>query len=356
MLKLADVFAHDGLGSLDAFATRSRALAPSGLGHVLAPGDYGRLSWLVGALDEALPIPAQATAFRGDFFSRLPGHNRSFYFHTNPAPSGLTGVLVFKGCEAASQNVAAFLARLAAMPSPVPGVSLASYFPMIEGKPPLAVTLDEAQHEFDVAAHIRDQVPEARPLRLPSPLSVRVYPDAIRSRYLDAVRQTCGVSTADLVAGQCEVGLGAYTYAYPAAPVRVANLPRRPSRAATPTAFREAILSSATCRSWIVTVAHILAAGVVPVPAGAIRAGVCLDDNNAVLDGGFVDLADTVITVTPDRHALPRASAMLARTIQQHLDLAPCPDHALPRYAQVVESMCRDAASSRADLYMQADG
>jgi len=83
-------------------------------------------------------------------------------------------------------------------------------------------------------------------------------------------------------------GLGCYVYFYPAIPFRVRDLPGagfHARRAAVARMDPERIV-----RRWIGAVARILHLGYLPATMASLGTGNCLREQNAVIDGGFVDV------------------------------------------------------------------
>jgi hypothetical protein len=77
-------------------------------------------------------------------------------------------------------------------------------------------------------------------------------------------------------------GLGAYVYWYPSLPLRAEDFS---------TSRKLAISIS---ESWINLAARLLRAGFLPTTAHSLGRGSCCEPQNAVVDGGFVDLSSVV--------------------------------------------------------------
>lgn len=126
-------------------------------------------------------------------------------------------------------------------------------------------------------------------------------------------------------------GLGAVVYYYPTVPIRVAHLDNELGDGA-PASFRARLDSlqrgeinpSPTIEKWIDQVARMLATGFLPGSIDSIGVGHCLEAQNAVIDGGFVDLGSMVpMTEVIDdnrfHECLMAACCDLAKTIRTFL-------------------------------------
>jgi hypothetical protein len=289
------------------------------------------------ALREALPCASSIRPFRieaPEAFVRPYRHLRAFYRQV-PA-----GVIAFKGTEPYAADRDAHLAMLAEfrVDYPARGKSLfsaAEHFPLVEQKVPLALALDEALEDVRSAAMLqRAHLARHRELaRLPTPLLALAWPAAACAAHLAALEPLLSRRAFRIVDTFTQHGLAAVVYFYPGVPIRVAHLPvELAGEPARPWLERLAQRTdpALTVDRWIDLVARMLALGYLPGRTEHIGIGHCLEMQNAVIDGGFVDVGSVVAMseVRGERafqEMLLAAFADLARTIR-HFILGPVAD------------------------------
>jgi hypothetical protein len=309
-----------------------------------APELRGALAALVPDLDrtlaalrEALPCASTVRPFRieaPDAYVRPYRHLRAFYRQL-PA-----GVLAFKGTEPYAADRDAHLHTLAEfrVDYPARGKSLfsaAEHFALVEQKVPLALALDEALEDVRSAAMLQRAhlARHGELARLPTPLLALAWPAPARAAHLAALQPLLSGRALRIVDAFTQGGLGAVVYFYPALPIRVAHLPvELAAQPARPWLERLAQRTdpAVTVDRWIDLVARLLALGYLPGRTEHIGIGHCLELQNAVIDGGFVDVGSVVAMseVRSERafqEMLLAAIADLARTIR-HFILGPVAD------------------------------
>lgn len=299
------------------------------------------LSARLAALRRELPCAHSINPFHSGEFQRPYRHLRAFYQNIGAGAA----VLAHKGTEIYANDRDEHLTVLAEfrIDYPVRGKSLftaVEHFALVEQKIPLAVSAVEAVEDAKAAcllqqAHLHRFGNLAA---IPTPLLVIRWPTSARNDHLQALRGLLSERAMRVVEAMTTDGLAAIIYHYPSLPLRVAHLPVELKKLgngiwlqglATLTATY-ALTPEQVVERWIDLVARILALGFLPGRTEHIGIGHCLEMQNAVIDGGFVDLGSIVpmTDVKSDSafmEMLMAAFADLGKTIR-HFILGPVPD------------------------------
>jgi len=291
----------------------------------------GQLRTLIPCADSISPFDA---VFDGREFVRPYRHMRAFYERS------AGGVMAYKGTEPFAADLTAHLAALSQFRVDYPGrgkslFSAAEHFALVEQKVALALSLDEALEDARTACLLQSAHLErfGELARIPTPLLVAAWPDETLASHLAALRPLVSERAARIVETFTRNGLAAIVYFYPEVPIRVAHLSSELAPASDgPWLARLAARTNPaqTVDRWIDLVARMLALGFLPGRIEHIGIGHCLEMQNAVIDGGFVDVGSVVRMeqVASDRlfqETLLAAVADLAKTIR-HFILGPVAD------------------------------
>ncbi len=262
--------------------------------------------WVAPALDEflgRLPIAHCLPSGEGAFF-RLPRHARCFHY----SPSGgmaAREVLAIKGTEPLAPDFDGFLYVLEHLGTPdlsgSPQRRLGEHFALVEHKVPGALTLREAEDEANAAAEIQKRHLRAYGslARLPCPLFVAKLPERAGEELTEKLRRALSSRAVAQIEPSIREGLAVYVYYYPSPPLRVSHLSAalpRGSFQARLTALEARVAPEAVIEEWVRQFVRILYLGFLPAALGSRGTGACCDPNNAVVDGGFVDL-DSLIPI-----------------------------------------------------------
>jgi hypothetical protein len=279
------------------------------------------------SLRAGVPVLRDVGAVDHAPYTRPPGHRRSFYIRL------ARGVLAVKGSEPLAMNFAGFLDELAGMRvhiecrlgSPAVDRTIAraelggvEKFPILEGKVPGCVTLREAIADAQAAFAVQRAyvARHGEPARLPMPLFVGRWPEAVTRKVLAELRPRLRGRAWDVVEQSAQAGLGVYAYHYPTVPLRLAHI-------AAPDAQRGAEVRARLQRlgapraifdGWLGLTARLLALGFVPKDPATLVTGDCLQVQNAVLDGGFADVESLIASSLLDDRALRDA---VRRTVHE---------------------------------------
>ena len=293
------------------------------------PRESGWMFEALALLEDGLPVPPAFGPFRVGSFYRMPQHRRSCCLSRIRPGGEVTGpVVVLKGLEVLSPNIGQFLQQLAVDRSASPNLALLDHFAVVERKAPAAFALQEATQEAAIAQHIHRQFRlPLEELRLPLPLLVYRVGQAQAERYLAAVRPLTADYTFHIIEEICSGGLAVYAYLYPEVPVRHFNLDSKgvaASMAAHLGYLRGFCDPDVVIGRWCGNVAKLLSIGVLPATPLARFTGSCVDVNNAVMDGGLVDM-DSCVQIhngLPDRfvyESIESSIGILSGTILQYL-------------------------------------
>ncbi|MBC3907365.1 hypothetical protein H8L47_07300 [Undibacterium sp. NL8W] len=291
------------------------------------------------ALRLNLPCAHGINPFQSGEYQRPYRHLRAFYQDAG------AGVLAHKGTEVYAHDRDQHLAVLSQfrIDYPVRGKSLfsaAEHFALVEQKIPLAISAFEAVEDAKAACMLQ----QAHLKRfgnlacIPTPLLVLAWPLSTRDSHLAALRSLLSERAMRIVETSSADGLAAIIYHYPSLPLRVAHLPVELKKLGNaPWLQRLASLTAGygltpeqVVNRWIDLVARMLALGFLPGRTEHIGIGHCLEMQNAVIDGGFVDLGSIIPMAEVKTDAafmemLMAAFADLSKTVR-HFMLGPVAD------------------------------
>jgi hypothetical protein len=280
--------------------------APSVLAR-LAAEDPGILR-LLERLRSGLPVQQRfAWSFDSGRYCRPPGHNRAFYMDLNNARTGdARGVLAFKGTEVMATNFRELLDGLDDRFDLATQLPMLEWFPLGEQKVPGALLLDEALDEAAAAATFQTAYLAAHGelARVPVPLLVFGWDREVARAVQAGLESHLSRRAARATKMFARSGLGAYVYHYPTLPIRVRQLARylidkrdvsevAPLRRSYPQrrARIEAITRpSDVVNRWLELFTDMLVLGFFPVTLSHQPVGQSVREQNAVIDGGFVDV------------------------------------------------------------------
>jgi hypothetical protein len=224
-------------------------------------------------------------------------HLRAFYERLEAG-----GVIAIKGTEILNSKV---LDKLYALKNvqvdyPSRGRSLFSvieHFPIVEQKIPMAVTLSECKEDVSAAmklqsAHVSffDAFAHA-----PIPLAIIKWSEKVTNQFINELLPMLSPRAADIVKMVAKDGLATMLYYYPNVPYRVAHV--NVEFNLNQISYQERLVKlnklfkpSNMVDKWIDNTARMLVLKLMPSSIESIGVGHCLEAQNAVLDGGFVDL------------------------------------------------------------------
>lgn len=275
--------------------------------------------WLGPAVDELAGgtlVPPTCRSFGGSGpFYRLPKHRRSFYYSPKPRygalhdPAATDGAISIKGAEPLCEDFDALLSALKERLTP-PVMSMymtqrrhAEYISVIENKAPGVLYLDEALEEAILAGELQTKhlAAYATLARLPVPLFVHSLPDDCKRRAIERVARCVSERGFERIRRRLEDGIASYAYYYPALPLRSDALHALLSLPPTPHAHLTALLAKADVDAllgqWTELFVRLLYLGYLPCSLGSFQSGMMLQEQNVVVDGGFLDV-DSVIPIS----------------------------------------------------------
>lgn len=283
---------------------RAETIAPELLG-ALSRKSPRPLTRLAVELGERLPLPPTVEPFEAGQFVRLPRHQRCFYLLAEPRPVGTqrprraaAAVLAIKGAEPWIPEFDRWVEELRFTYLDLTHTNqrrLAEHFALVEHKLPGALSRDEAEREFWAAVTVqRAHLARYGELgQFPVPLYVLAAPPAVATQVRSALSTHLSAKAFERIQPLLDRGLAVYVYAYPNLPWRVAHYADR----LRGTRFSERLAAmehhlrpEVVVQGWIQQLVRLMSLGFVPAAPWARGAGVCCDPNNAVIDGGFVDL------------------------------------------------------------------
>ncbi|MFI5349915.1 MAG: hypothetical protein ACHQ2Z_10245 [Elusimicrobiota bacterium] len=261
-----------------------------------------RASWvrpLMARFRRRMPIARTCGTFRGEPYLRPDGHHRAFYIEGRGP-----GALGVKGSELLADDLPAKLAALSRPPAVLKPSPL-EYFPIIEQKIPMAMTLEEglAQARKAAAFQAAHLARYGELARIPVPLLVFRWDSRDASAFLKRLRPALSKRAGRIVERLASGGLSSMIYYYPSVPLRTLHLAQVVA-GAEPRGYRDGVKKmrrygsffgeleppSEIASRWIALTARMLALGFFPSDLSHWRDGQMLHEQNAVLDGGFVDV------------------------------------------------------------------
>lgn len=261
--------------------------------------DHPAAARVYASLKKRWPVPSTQEPFKAGAAFRLQGHGRAF------CVSGkFPGVVAVKGTEFLAADLPRALDRMGRRKGPMLETSLES-FPLNEGKVPMALLADEAFAEAQRASEFQAAHLAAygQTARVPLPLLVCRWSASDAAALEAALRPRLSERAGAAVRALLRGGLASYAYYYPAVPMRVRHIARqlRPMesrgfarRAARLRRWGRLYVPDfepvTAVRRWCALAARMMALGYFPCSLAHRQTGQCVDEQNAVIDGGFADL------------------------------------------------------------------
>ena len=265
-------------------------------------------------LSETLPCQRAWGFGETGAYVRPDRHARAIYLRLAQIPGARSsgGCIAIKGSEVVCENFGAMVQRLKHMWNILAAtfgdasracfddwgmMSALDRFPVGEGEPPGVVSLHDVTEEAELAFQVQKAHWEryGELARLPLPLFGYEWPAAVSDRIWQALKDHLSPAARRLVEAQLKAGLGTYVYYYPSLPYRVEHLQLPDVGGGTSYGERFAALSKLAepgevITRWLEQTARLFCLGYVPATACNVGRGYCVMAQNAVLDGGFVDL------------------------------------------------------------------
>lgn len=275
----------------------------------MAKRKFPAIGKALGGIAKAFPVAPSCNVFAsGDRkWVRPLGHFRAFY-HSSRALVGdapieqiaaLThhdGVLAFKGTEPCVADSDVVLERMRRISGPREVHAWAEHYALTEAKVPIGTSLREALREATVAASVQQRHVRVygELATLPLPIAVIKLSAAATAAHSLRVERVISKHAMDNIRPVLADGLAAYCYAYPSLPLRAHHTqPPQPvfkHRHAAGDPF-------AVVEGWARVFVRLLCLGYFPCSLsnlGQEGAGTGLGQmcrpNNAIIDGGFVDV------------------------------------------------------------------
>ena len=269
------------------------------------PALYAKLAtskhepWLTTWLAEtarAVPTSSSHHPFEGSGWCRPPGHARAMY----RSLASVSSTLCIKGTEAYCPDLDSELEQGTKRDMHQKYVNQIEWWLRAEQKAPYVYSVKEGLTEAKIAADVQLDYYDhfGRFAKLPIPLRVYKFPDALRARYLAKLQSVCGPGVTDLAEFVVSTGLGAYCYLFEGTYQRVDVLghPAAAERGGYP-GRRQALQGyldrfdlDQSMTSWIELAVELLSIGWIPTNYNADSTGQMVRFINATIDGGFVDM------------------------------------------------------------------
>ena len=254
---------------------------------------------LLPRLRREMPVARTCGTFRAKPFIRPDGHHRAFYIEGRGP-----GVLCVKGAELLAADLEAKLSTLSRPPAVLKPSSV-EHLAIIEQKIPMAMMLEEglAQARKAAAFQTAHLARYGELARIPVPLLVYRWGARDVSAFLKRLRPALSPRAGRIAERLSAGGLSAMIYYYPTLPLRTLHLAQVVA-GAEPRGFQDGLAKmrrygsffgelpppSEIASRWIALTARMLALGFFPSDLSHWRDGQMLHEQNAVLDGGFVDV------------------------------------------------------------------
>lgn len=272
-----------------------------GLLDGLGPRVVGELLGEVEAIARAAPVARSFRPLQDGRVVRPSGHQRAYYLRLEAG-----GVVALKGTEVQAGDLDRAFDELAD-DRLANQRSVLEHFVVAEHKLPMALLHDEAIAEATMAFELQvAYLARYRALaRVPLPLLVLRWSDDDAAAFARRLQPRLSNRAQVIAHGLMARGLGIYVYFYPTLPERLAQLPRTAGAGVDHRGFAARYDALATTRDpkqilerWLQLFVRMLGLGYLPCNLAHIGTGQCVDPNNAVLDGGFVDL-DSLQPIAP---------------------------------------------------------
>ena len=236
------------------------------------------------------PFARVSASFRSTAYFRPVGHNRAFYFL---GPSG--SVLAFKGTEVLAEDAGETIRQMS-WHAPL-DLSPLERLARIEQKIPMALLLEEAMAEAEKACDLQAAYWRryGSLADVPVPLLVLRWQPSLCDAFVEKHQGALSVRAQASVRRLARDGLAVYVYYYPNPPLRVRHLVDRLPEVSLGYRKRQGELArrveiEEVVRRWIKLVVRMLGLGYFPCSPCHDEVGQCLREQNAVLDGGLVDM------------------------------------------------------------------
>lgn len=250
-------------------------------------------------LRQEIPASRSCATFKSGQYLRPYGHFRAFYRQISQK-----SVLGFKGCDIFAEDIPQKLTELRKFRSQSANSMLQSLI-QVEEKVPMAMTLPETLQEAQKAAEFQTTYLKryGELARMPVPLLVCRWRSPQIAKFKMNLITVLTPHEKDRVHRIANKGLGALVYFYPALPIRVRHLAQLAHRCERENSIdrfhRQKKMASVfgnwptpreTISRWITLTARILALGYSPYRISHPHNGHCIQEQNAVIDGGFADV------------------------------------------------------------------
>ena len=254
------------------------------------------LPWVATQYDrliEQIPLVETCATFKNDTSFRPALHNRAYYL-SGPNKD----VISIKGTEIFAKDLPEALERARNHRITATSMALTEHFPICEQKVPLALHLPEAEEEAISGLNFQLQYLKryGELARMPLPLVVVKWPDEATESFKKLLSPLLSPYANETAMRIIDKGLASICYYYPGMPNRVRDLTNKLGAIKTADGFakRQKELEtltdpSVTISRWIKLVVQILGLGYFPVTMSHLFIGQCIQPQNAVIDGGFVD-------------------------------------------------------------------
>lgn len=302
---------------------------------------------VIESMSTALPIQKNWEFGHFGAYVRPVRHNRAIYLDLSKVP-GMdknAGFIAIKGSEPCSDNFPQIIQKLseqwllctttmgsAAATGFLDGSFLSSLerFPVLEGKSPAIHAIWDCIEEADCAVELQKIYFQNfnELAKIPTPLLVLKWNEEIRKKALDAIQSYTSKKTAKIVEAEMSSGIGTYIYYYPTLPTRCDHLDLPHTGEVTYAKRMELLRKIAdpekAINGWLDLTARLLALGYVATDPTNLSRGYCLQGQNLVIDGGFVDVnslrnMDTFKNDSQLRFAIVRTIQVLAQAISGFL-------------------------------------
>ncbi|GGH14301.1 hypothetical protein [Mucilaginibacter phyllosphaerae] len=247
-----------------------------------------------------------------------------------------SGVIAVKGTEIIHQHIPKKLNMLKQLRVDYPSrgrslFSVLEHFPIVEQKIPMAVTVEECMQDMENALafqseHIRLFKKLAH---CPLPLAIFKWTETQQAAFMNILLPLLSGRSSQIVQYASSKGLGGMLYYYPQLPIRVAHidlewqLPDNDYQGRLKK-IKDNCDPASAVNTWVDNLARMLVCKMMPGSIESIGAGHCLEAQNAVVDGGFVDLGsmkkfEDISTAQEFTETLSAAIIDLSNTIRMFL-------------------------------------
>jgi hypothetical protein len=261
--------------------------------HAAVEQAYPDIQWN-NALETVKPLLAKGVSSfcfdDGEYF-RPAEHWRTVY---QRLPNG---VLAIKGAEVFANDIpATYSCLFKSIHDDLP-MSPGEYLALVERKVPFALTEREALQEISNAADAHQRFVDryCTLARVPVPVAAFRVGRFAQDRFFAVLRGILSRHAFEEASKTASTGLALYVYFYPNDPVRVRHIRQDRTPGESVLSSRERRTEPAACiEGWLDTVARLLHVGLMPCSRNGVTNGQMVASQNAIIDGGFADLASIV--------------------------------------------------------------